>query len=91
MNRDYTRRCEIETPAEREARLDSVWQRNLPCFTCRLKELCKYANHFKRPDYNADIIQVHITCKLREPIENPARTFSDGLNCGFESLQDEEF
>lgn len=52
--------------AERRAKLQKEWEKNLPCWGCHLKEMCKYAFTIKRVDYASYVFGVNIVCKIKD-------------------------
>lgn len=42
------------------------WEQTLPCATCELTNICRYANVVKRIDYPKDVFNISITCKLQK-------------------------
>lgn len=50
----------------REERLAKAWSEKLPCTTCHLKDLCKYAGVIRRVDYPEEVFNVTITCNIKD-------------------------
>lgn len=55
----------IMTHEERQAVLDGMWREHMPCWNCDIKDVCKYCNSIKRPDFNPDVFIVNVVCKIR--------------------------
>lgn len=51
---------------ERLKDLDKEWQGNQPCSGCNVRDVCKYCGTIKRPDYNGDIFDIKVECKLKD-------------------------
>ena len=46
--------------------LDQQFNKLMPCNKCPLSSICKYNNSIKRPNYNYQVFDLKITCKIKE-------------------------
>lgn len=66
---------------EREEMLQREWESSMPCADCEVRDICKHAKSFHRPDFNPEVFSVSVTCMVKskvyarfttlEPIEEP--------------------
>lgn len=54
----------VTNKGEREETLREEWYASLPCANCKVNEVCKYRDTFKRPDFDPSIFSIEVTCKL---------------------------
>ena len=50
---------------ERNEKLFASWQSIAPCQDCRVANICRYKDSIKRPDYNPDVFELTVKCKLK--------------------------
>lgn len=55
----------VEAERQRKVKLQENWEKRLPCSSCQLVEMCKYAHTVRRVDYPSDIFEVTVTCKIQ--------------------------
>lgn len=63
------------TTEDREESLQREWERSLPCADCDIRDVCKYAQTFHRPDFNPEVFTVSVSCKIKPKVYarfNPA-------------------
>lgn len=58
-------RCKTE---DRDLQLQNEWDGIMPCSDCDLRDICKYAKSFKRPDFNPDVFKVAVTCTIKPKV-----------------------
>lgn len=58
------RRISNTMAKDRELKMADDWANNMPCKYCAIKDVCKHANGFPRPDFNHDVFVVQVTCTL---------------------------
>ena len=53
-----------ETKEERESRLQTEWERMMPCNGCQIADICKYKNTIKRVDI-PPVFKIDIKCSTK--------------------------
>lgn len=51
---------------ERKIDLDNRFIKNMPCINCELNFICKYSHSIKRPDFNEQVFDISVTCKIKD-------------------------
>lgn len=49
---------------DHETRLADEWKSKLPCASCSIASICKYANIVGRINYPSDVFNISIECKI---------------------------
>lgn len=61
-----TRKSTSKTGSDdREHILQEEWNTVMPCRDCFVKDICKWAGSFKRPDFNPEVFGVTVDCKVK--------------------------
>jgi len=53
---------------QRDEFLDKEFNQQMPCKDCKLSPICRYVGTFKRINYDKDVFNVEITCKLKDTL-----------------------
>jgi len=49
----------------RADRLQDEFDRNMPCASCSIKDVCKYRNTIRKVDYNPEVFSIRVQCKIK--------------------------
>lgn len=59
---------EPQESEDREQLLRNEWKSSLPCSDCEVRDICKHAETFHRPDFNPDVFEVAVSCKVKPKV-----------------------
>lgn len=62
----------------RKIRLEKEWEDNLPCQSCVIKDICKHAGTFHRPNFDNSIFNVTVSCSIYNKYNEPSGILSNG-------------
>ena len=57
-----------ESKNNREQALRDDWKNFLPCVDCEVRDICKHTESFSRPDFNPEVFEVEVSCKIRPEV-----------------------
>lgn len=53
---------------DREQLLQREWESFMPCADCEVRDICKHAKSFHRPDFNPEVFSVSVTCSVKSKV-----------------------
>jgi hypothetical protein len=56
------------TTEDREQMLQNEWYNGLPCSDCEVRDICKHAKTFHRPDFNPKVFTVTVGCTIKPQV-----------------------
>lgn len=59
---------EPQESEDREQLLRNEWKSSLPCSDCEVRDICKYTESFHRPDFNPEVFEVAVSCKVKPKV-----------------------